>query len=152
MIINILQIPFTAEHIKDFIKSPKRNGYQTLQCTLRIEMYSDILPGAMMEVQIRNYDMHINAVEGSASHKDYKEEFDGPEFDGINLEKLANVFTINDSIEKKVNIPGFAAYDGLSIDLESDLREVTNPGDWDGILYPKVFFDRHVSSSLVPNL
>ena len=148
MILNVLDIPFAFEHLKDFIKNPKPNNYRTLQGTLRIEMYSDILPGCMMEVQIRNSEMHRVAVSGTASHIEYKGEFDVPEFDGINLEKLSNVFTIDNP--QDVDIPGFSnCANSYPLSTDHDILEVTKLIDADGIICPKVFVFRHVSPSLV---
>ena len=48
---HVLQIPFSIEFVKDFIKNPKENGYRTLQFTMIIQMYSDILPGLPIELQ-----------------------------------------------------------------------------------------------------
>lgn len=148
MVLNVLDIPFAFEHLKDFIKNPKPNGYRTLQGTLRIEMYSDILPGCMMEIQIRDYEMHRVAVSGSASHVDYKLEFDTPEFEGINLKKLTNVFTVDNP--ETSHISGLTRYiKSDSISTDNDLLEVTRLDDADGILCPKVFVFRHVSHHLV---
>ena len=146
MVLNVLDIPFAFEHLKDFIKSPKSNGYQTLQGTLRIEMYSDILPGCMMEIQIRDSEMHRVAVSGSASHVDYKVEFNEPEFEGINLKKLVNVFTVDHP--ETTHISGLTRYEKKPLSTD-DLLEVTRLDDADGILCPKVFVFRHISPHLV---
>lgn len=148
MVLNVLDIPFAFEHLKDFIKEPKPNSYQTLQGTLRIEMYSEILPGCMMEIQIRDYEMHHVAISGSASHVGYKCEFDGPEFEGINLQKLSKVFTVENN--EVLNIPGFSnPKNPSSLSTDNDLSEVTKLDDADGIICPRVFVFRHVSPSLV---
>ena len=148
MVLNVLDIPFAFEHLKDFIKQPKPNDYRTLQGTLRIEMYSEILPGCMMEIQIRDYEMHRIAVSGSASHVDYKGEFDSPEFEGINLQSLSNVFTVDNN--ENLNIPGFSSQENSSsLSTDNNLSEVTKLDDADGIICPKVFVFRHVSPSLV---
>lgn len=53
------------ERTKDFIGSPKENGYQSLHLTLKIE------DDTRFEVQIRTSEMHGNAEYGNASHYGY---------------------------------------------------------------------------------
>ena len=55
-------------HTKDFIKSPKSNGYKSIHTVLIGPLDKKI------EVQIRTQNMHAQAEEGSASHARYKEE------------------------------------------------------------------------------
>ena len=57
--------------IKDYIREP-RNSYQSLQFTLTVQMYSEILPGCQMEIQLRSLKMHIVAEHGEAAHWIYK--------------------------------------------------------------------------------
>ena len=123
----ILGIPFEITFLKDFIKSPKDNNYQTLQFTLSVMMYSSILPGAQVEIQLRTQDMHINAVKGSASHFLYKQTTVSKE--------IRDVFTVDDF--SKVSIVGFTGY-------ESDDEDI------DGVFRSKIFCNRRISSTLVP--
>jgi GTP pyrophosphokinase len=55
------------ERIKDYIASPKLNGYQSIHTTI---FTGD---GAIIEVQIRTEEMHREAEYGIASHVSYKE-------------------------------------------------------------------------------
>ena len=64
----VLEIPFRIEFIKDFIKNPKSNDYKSLQFTLTIQMYSNVLPGFQIEIQLKSLEMHNQAEHGSASH------------------------------------------------------------------------------------
>lgn len=58
-----------SEKIKDFISSPKSNGYQSLHIVI-----ANVLDGRSIEVQIRTNDMHKAAEFGRASHKEYKQK------------------------------------------------------------------------------
>lgn len=122
----ILKIPFQFGYVKDYINDPKPNGYQSFHFVLMIEMYSDVLPGADFEVQLRTNQMHQNAVNGDAKHTTYKKK-------SID-EDLQKVFTIDDF--SKVNIFGFTSYNSSDDDI-------------DGIHHYKPLFNRRVSNSLV---
>lgn len=54
--------------VKDYIKNPKTNGYQSLHLTFRSTT------GEFFEVQIRTFSMHLHAESGEANHKGYKEK------------------------------------------------------------------------------
>ena len=128
----VLDIPFRIEFIKDFIREPKSNSYQSLQFTLTIPMYSEVLPGCQMEVQLRSKKMHEEAEHGSASHTEYKKYLKNgsDEEDPIN-----SVFVVDDF--SKLNITGFSSYE-------------SNEYDQDGIHFAKDFSDRRISTTLVP--
>jgi len=117
----VLETPFSVEHIKDYIENPKANSYQTLQFTLTIQMYSNVLPGLRFEMQLRTKEMDNVAIHGSASHKSYKDDDE--------KKKLREVFSVDDF--SKVHISGFTGYDLSDEDL-------------DGIHRHKVLFERRV--------
>ncbi len=61
--------------ITDYIASPKENGYQSLHATFRNST------GFCFEVQVRTFDMHVNADCGSSGHSTYKKaKYDSLEF------------------------------------------------------------------------
>lgn len=83
----ILSCPFGISFRKDYIKNPKPNGYQTLQFTLSTPMYSPVLPGAQIEVQLRTEAMHFVATEGTAKHEDFKDAL---------LKEVKGIFTLEE--------------------------------------------------------
>ena len=122
----LVDIPFAITDVRDYIHKPKANGYQSLQFTLQTSVYSPILPGAKIEFQLRDLDMH-NRAEGyvvaenpemDQSHQSYKNEID---------ERISKVFRIDDFA--KVNLSGFVNYDDKNADR-------------DGLHHPKHFADR----------
>lgn len=86
-------------------------------------MYSNVLPGFQIEIQLKSLEMHKQAEHGSASHDAYKKYLgdDGAE-DPIN-----KVFVVDDFSE--LNIIGFTSYE-------------SKENDQDGIHFAKEFSDR----------
>ena len=121
----ILKLPFKVYLFKNYIDNPKKNGYQSFHFVLALEMFSPILPGAELEVQLRTYSMHQKSTSGSASHAVYKK---------ICRETSTNVFTLENF--SKVNVIGFTGYDNIDKDI-------------DGVHFGKVFVNRRISSTLV---
>ena len=115
----VLSIPFSVEHVKDYIETPKQNSYQTLQFTMTVQMYSNILPGFRFEVQLRTKEMDVVAVLGTAAHDIYKDE----------RKELREIFSVDDF--SKIYIPGFTGYELTDEDL-------------DGIHRHKILFDRRI--------
>lgn len=60
--------PALPNRTKDYVASPKSNGYQSLHTTVRMRLHGASYP---FEVQIRTLDMHIVAEFGSAAHVVY---------------------------------------------------------------------------------
>lgn len=155
----VLDIPFDVDCRKDYIKSPKPNGYESLHFILTIQPYTDVIPGSHLEIQLRTKKMNTTATSGSASHKEYKKylnenvdmissdnssnddediDVDTDSFDDSSKEDnpLTKVFVVDDF--SKLNISGFKSYN-------------SKEDDADGIHFSKDFANRRISSSLVPS-
>ena len=128
----ILTVPFKTEFVKDFVREPKCNTYQSLHFTLSIPVYSSVLAGCQIEVQLRSAEMHEVAEHGEAAHDEYKKyRLEGSaEEDPVTKVFLAEDFS-------NINIIGFSNYDSPEKDI-------------DGLHVPKVFGVRRVSPTLVP--
>ena len=61
--------------VKDYIFTPKKNGYQSLHAVFRANT------GECFEIQVRTLDMHIYADTGEASHDRFKSERNTCSFD-----------------------------------------------------------------------
>ena len=59
--------------IKNYVMTPKDNGYQSVHFVLRMPSYSKICPGRYFEFQLRTAEMHAYAEHKLASHTMYKE-------------------------------------------------------------------------------
>jgi len=119
-----VNLPLKTTVSKDYVTNPKSNGYQSLHTVLEMEMYSEKLPGAEFELQLRDCIMHQTAENGSANHNTYKSS----------SSKYRWVFTL-DSFEN-IHISGFSGYDIADIDL-------------DGLHRHKDICARRISKSLV---
>lgn len=92
-----LIIPGFEDNVKDYIRNPKSNGYQSLHCVVRKT------DGTLFEIQVRTTAMDYRAEFGSASHLPYKINKYGA---GIKLDL------------SKIKINGFqASEDGKICDL-----------------------------------
>lgn len=82
--------------ITDYIGSPKENGYQSLHASFRNAS------GFCFEVQVRTFEMHCSAINGSAKHSDYK----GAKYSAFEFDR------------NKINMPGYSVFpDGSVMDL-----------------------------------
>ncbi len=79
---------------KDYISTPKKNGYQSLHTTV---LGREAIP---FEIQIRTWDMHHNAEYGIAAHWKYK---DGVEKNGLLEERLSWVRQIIEAQKESEN-------------------------------------------------
>lgn len=116
--------------VKDYISSPKENGYQSLHFVLALDEYSEILPGSHFELQFRTHYMHQHATNGPASHLEYEDEKSKDDNDV----DLRDIFLVDDF--SKINIVGFTGYNSIDDDI-------------DGVHFAKVFVNRRISSILV---
>lgn len=66
-ILRILINTWNTIYVRDYIKFPKKNGYQSLHCTIE-------LLNKRVEIQIRSHSMHAVAEHGTASHWIYKKK------------------------------------------------------------------------------
>ena len=84
--------------VKDYIISPKENGYQSLHATFRRQK-----GGECFEVQVRTFDMHLCAENGEAAHNKYKRS------------KYKSPYSLE---REKIHIPGYGtAVDGAVFDF-----------------------------------
>ena len=82
-------LPGFEIYVKDYIKYPKKNGYQSLHVVFKTDT------GLSFEIQIRTHAMH------------YCAEFEKANHDGYNEEKYKNVKIVFDPL--KTNIMGYKA-------------------------------------------
>ncbi len=110
--------------IKNYVSTPKKNGYQSIHFVLFLRKDSPILPGATIEGQIRDHYMDDYAENLEASHNEYSDK---------KYDVIKDIFTIDDF--SKVNIVCF-----------KDYKKVEN--DTDGLHYPKMFTARRINPSV----
>lgn len=133
----ILTIPFAIDFVKDYIQEPKANGYKSLQFTMTVQMYSEVLPGCQLEIQFKSRKMEEEAEHGKASHDAYKLTGGLSEEELSEVDKYINkVFTAEDFT--KIHIVGFTGYKSKEEDIN-------------GIHFAKEFADRRISTTLVPS-
>ena len=76
LLLRILSYTFRVSDEKDYITKPTENGYQSWHCTLTVleAPGNPNLVAFPLEIQSRNYEMHINAEVGSAPHWKYEQD------------------------------------------------------------------------------
>ena len=107
------------ERFKDFIATPKINGYQSIHTTVFGKN------GRMFEVQIRTHDMDKTAEEGVAAHFAYKENVNNNDRDSIN-KHVSWLRDLVSSLQNEENNPK-EFLDLLKIDLYEDEIFVFSP-------------------------
>ena len=89
---------------KDYIATPKSNGYQSLHTTILFE-------GLPVEIQIRTFDMHRSAEYGYAAHWMYKEKRNKQDSLDEKLGWIRQILEENDNFTSKEMI------DSLKVDI-----------------------------------
>ncbi len=103
--------------LKDYIKNPKANGYQSLHIDVMTHEQK------VLEIQIRTVEMHHQAEEGIAAHWRYKETERDKEFD----RKLSWLKQI---LDWKQHAKGKEFVDDLKIDIfKNEIIALTPKGD-----------------------
>lgn len=94
-----IQFPDNFERVvKDYIKYPKKNGYQSLHCSFEIPSLSPKYAGLNMEIQLRTLKQHEWAEYMNASHSKYKR---------ARTERMDKIFYFD---PKKVNMVGYSPF------------------------------------------
>ena len=102
--------------VKDYMKYPKQNGYQSLHCSFEIPSLSPKYAGLNMEIQLRTLQQHEWAEYMNASHSKYKR---------ARSEKMDKIFYFD---PKKVNMVGYSElsdFCGLSKPIQLCQRHKT---------------------------
>ena len=151
LIMEILKTPFSITHQRDYVKNPKKNGYQSLHLTMVFTNYSDVLPGCSLELQLRTKRMNDEAEFGSASHLNYKKYQNEIPYDDIVEGELENTVTDDDIVEEELENPVTKVF------IIEDFTNIKNPRlgldvDADGVNHSKNFLNRSLSTTLVPKL
>lgn len=85
-LLNLMEYSFSLSDVKDYVNNPRKSTYQSWQGTISIDATSPSLGGLKFELQVRTWEMHINAESGPASHDKYKE----------NVAEYQDIFKIED--------------------------------------------------------
>ncbi|MFC3440701.1 RelA/SpoT family protein [Sphingobium rhizovicinum] len=89
---------------KDYISTPKRNGYQSLHTTV---IHQD---NARIEVQIRSRDMHNDAEMGLAAHWAYKQKGDATDHHAAWLRDLVEILEQSQDADELLEHTRMAMY------------------------------------------
>lgn len=111
------------ERFKDYIRDPKKNGYQSIHVDVRT---SD---NKILEIQIRTFEMDRQAEEGIAAHWQYKNTERDKKFD-------RKIGWLKQILEWKSDSKGKEFLDELKIDLFQDEIIVLTPQS-DTIILPE---------------
>tara|TARA_Y100000389_G_scaffold204574_1_gene258072 strand:- start:1878 stop:3017 length:1140 start_codon:yes stop_codon:yes gene_type:complete len=104
--------PVVHGSVKDYINSPKNNGYQSLHTTIFM------MPNLPVEIQIRTQKMHQIAMHGTAAHWKYKQD----NFRTVSwLEELTKNNNINNS-----NLKDYTNFVDILLTELSDIKYIKN--------------------------
>ncbi|GIU69277.1 MAG: hypothetical protein KatS3mg002_0513 [Candidatus Woesearchaeota archaeon] len=110
--------PHMPDRLKDYIAVPKPNGYQSIHTTVIIR------DGVVLEIQIRDKEMHRQAEEGIAAHWRYKGKEQDKKFD-------RQIVWLKEFLEWKVNSQDAKEFvESLKMDLfQKEIFVFTPKGD-----------------------
>jgi GTP diphosphokinase / guanosine-3',5'-bis(diphosphate) 3'-diphosphatase len=96
--------PMVPGRFKDYISTPKRNGYRSLHTSV---IHSEKM---RIEIQIRSEDMHLQAERGFAAHWSYKQKGDSPDVQVSWLRDLVEIIEHAGSPEELLEHTRMAMY------------------------------------------
>lgn len=96
--------PMVPGRFKDYISTPKRNGYRSLHTSV---IHAENM---RIEIQIRSRDMHAQAEFGLAAHWAYKQEHDRPDTQVRWIRDLIEILDTADSPEELLEHTRMAMY------------------------------------------
>lgn len=105
--------PALRVYVKDYVRTPKENGYQALHTMIRDKQLD-----FFFEIQIGTYTMYRKSLVGTASHEGHK------------ADRYSDILTAEKFDPSKVKIPGFYFYPG------EDGGEVV---DYTGLMSPRTY-------------
>ena len=109
-IVHSLYMP-VMDRFKDYIATPKINGYQSLHTTV-------IGPdGKMVEIQIRTLEMHQHAEEGIAAHWRYKNAENNTNDENTQQKLNDHIKWLHQFVDRQNDIDSEDFIDNLKIDL-----------------------------------
>jgi GTP diphosphokinase / guanosine-3',5'-bis(diphosphate) 3'-diphosphatase len=96
--------PMVPGRFKDYISTPKRNGYRSLHTSV---IHSEKV---RIEIQLRSADMHAQAEYGYAAHWTYKQEIEAPDGQVSWIRDLIEILEHADSPEELLEHTRMAMY------------------------------------------
>ena len=105
--------------VKNYIITPKDNGYQSVHFVLHMPSYSKVCPGGYFEFLIRTNEMHVYAEHELASHTMYKE----------NQQKRYDDYGVSEAFQlnpDEISLLGFTLFDNGTCADEIGLRKAVH--------------------------
>jgi GTP diphosphokinase / guanosine-3',5'-bis(diphosphate) 3'-diphosphatase len=96
--------PMVPGRFKDYVSTPKRNGYRSLHTSV---IHNEKV---RIEIQIRSKDMHAQAEYGYAAHWSYKQEIDAPDGQVSWIRDLIEILDHADNPEELLEHTRMAMY------------------------------------------